>query len=97
MVGLGVTETNTQRTDIDYGFRSSNGTLQVRMNGIYMTQVGPLSIGDELAIHVSGTTLEFMLNGVAVYSTAISGTEDFYIDTAFKSGAIDLGGFTLTL
>lgn len=96
VVGLGVTESNTQRTDVDYGFRSSNGTLQVRMNGNWLTSVGALSTGDVLAIHVSGTTLEFMLNGVAVYSTAISGTESFYIDSAFKSGAIDLGSFTLT-
>jgi hypothetical protein len=96
VVGLGLNETNTQRTDIDYGFRSSNGSLEIRENGIYMAQTGTLSVGDELAIHVGGTMLEYMLNGVAVYTTAISGTENFYIDSAFKSGAIDLGSFTLT-
>lgn len=95
-VGLGINETNSQRTDIEYGLRSSNGSLQVRLSGIWMANIGTLAIGDVLAIRVDGTMLEFRLNGVGVYSTTISGSEDFYIDTAFKSGAIDLGSFTLT-
>jgi hypothetical protein len=92
---LGVNETDSQRTDIEYGFRSSNGTLQIRQSGNWIANIGTLSVGDVLGIRVEGTMLEFQLNGVAVYSTTISGTEDFYIDTAFKTGAIDLGSFTL--
>ena len=95
-VGLGTNETNGLRTDIDYGFRSSNGTLQVRQNGNWLATVGAMSIGDVLAIRVDGTLLEFKLNNITVYSTAIAGTEDFYIDSAFKNGAIDLGLFTLS-
>ena len=55
-----------------------------------------MSVGDMLAIRVDGTLLEFKLNGSTVYWTAIAGTEDFYIDSAFKSGAIDLDSFTLS-
>jgi len=96
VVGLGVNETNSQRTDIEYGLRSSNGNLEIRLSGNWAANIGTLSIGDVLAIRVDGTALEFRLNGTVVSSTTISGSEDFYIDTAFKNGAINLGSFTLT-
>jgi hypothetical protein len=32
---------------------------------------------------------------VPVYSRTISGTEDFYVDTSFKSGAITLDDFVI--
>ena len=96
VVGLGVNETNSQRTDIEYGLRSSNGNLQVRQSGNWMASIGALSVGDVLAIRVDGTMLEYRLNGVGIYTTTISGSENFYIDTAFKNGAIILGSFTLT-
>jgi len=96
VVGLGINETGLGRTDIDFGLRSSNGTLEVRENGTWRLSAGTLSIGDMLGIRVSGTTLEFQLNGVTIYSSGISGSEDFYIDTAFKNGAVQLGAFTLT-
>lgn len=47
-------------------------------------------------ILVKGTTLGYLLNGVTLYSTTISGTDDFYVDTAFKDGQSDLADFTLT-
>jgi hypothetical protein len=96
VVGLGIAESGPERTDIDFGLRSTNGALEVRENGTWGTSNGTLSIGDVLSIRVSGTMLDYQLNGVTFYSSPISGTEDFYIDTAFKSGAIDLGSFTLT-
>jgi hypothetical protein len=96
VVGLGINETDSQRTDIEYGFRNSNGSLQVRQNGNWLANISALSVGDMLGIRVDGTMLEFQLNGVPVYTSVISGTEDFYIDTAFKSGAIELGSFTLS-
>jgi hypothetical protein len=95
-VGLGVNETGPERTDIEHALRSTNGTLEVRESGLWRTSNGTLSVGDILSIRVNGTMLDYQLNGVTFYSSPISGTEDFYIDTAFKSGAIDLGSFTLT-
>ena len=96
VVGLGVSELNSGRTDIDFGLRNANGALQVRENGSWRLSAGSLSIGASLALRVSGTLLEYRLNGVTIYATAISGTEDFYIDTAFKNGSVDLSDFTLT-
>jgi hypothetical protein len=95
VVGLGINETGPQRTDIEHGLRSSNGSLNIRENGAWISNVGALAIGDVLSIRVDATVLEYQLNGVSVHSTSITGTEDFYIDTAFKNGAIDLGSFTL--
>ena len=96
VVGLGIQETGPERTDIDFGMRSTNGALEARQNGTWGASNGTLSIGDVLSIRVSGTMLDYQLNGVTFYSSPITGTEDFYIDTAFKSGAIELGSFTLT-
>jgi hypothetical protein len=95
VVGLGVTESGPGRTDIDHGFRNANGTLQVRENGSWRLSAGALSSGDTLSLRVNGTALDFQLNGVTVYSSTISGAEDFYIDTAFKNGQTDLADFTL--
>jgi hypothetical protein len=97
VVGLGVTESSAARTDVDYGLRNLNGSLQIRRNGTWLASSGTLSIGDTLSLRVNGTTLEYQRNGITLYSIAISGTEDFYIDTAFKNGAMQLGSFTLTL
>jgi len=96
VVGLGVTESGPGRTDIDHGLRNANGALQVRENGIWRLGAGALSIDDTLSLRVNGTTLDYQLNGVTLYSTTISGSDDFYVDTAFKNGPTSLADFTLT-
>lgn len=96
IVGLGVTEISTRWDDVDYGLRSSNGQLTVRENGSWRASGPLLAQGDLLAIRVNGTQLQYLHNGAIVYSTSIAGTEDFYIDTSFKSGAVNLGSFTVT-
>jgi hypothetical protein len=96
VVGLGINETGPERTDIEFGLRSSAGALEARQGGIWLANAGTLSTGDTLSLRVTGTLLEYQRNGVTFASTTISGTEDFYIDTSFKNGAIQLGNFTLT-
>ena len=98
IVGLGVDETPgvDDWVDVDYGLRSSAGFLNVRESGAWVTGDGQLAVGDTLGIRVAGTVLEYQLNGVTFHTTNISGTEDFYIDTAFKSGAVTLGSFKLS-
>ena len=95
VVGLGVNETGPERTDIEFGLRSSAGVLEARQGGTWLANGGTLANGDTLAIRVTGTLLEYQRNGVTFASATIAGTEDFYIDTAFKDGAIQLGNFTL--
>ena len=94
VVGLGVAESGPNWRDIDYAFRvSANGRLEVRHSGTWMRTITDIAAGDKLAIAVSGTVLEYRLNGVTVYTTAIAGGEDFYIDTSFNTGAINLTNF----
>jgi hypothetical protein len=95
IVGLGIAETLgvDDWIDVDYGLRSSGGSLNVRESGAWVTGDGTLAVGDTLGIRVAGTVLEYQLNGVTFHTTTITGTEDFYIDTAFKSGAVTLGSF----
>ena len=97
VAGLGAAETPGEIwRDVDFGMRSSQGTLNIRVNGNWIVNAGPLATGDILSMVVSGTTIEYRRNDVPITTSAISGTEDFYIDTAFKNGAITLGRFTLS-
>ncbi len=97
VVGLGAEETPGEIwRDVDFGMRSSQGTLNIRVNGNWIVNAGPLATGDVLSMVVSGTTIEYRRNDVPITTSAISGTEDFYIDTAFKNGAITLGSFTMS-
>ncbi len=41
-------------------------------------------------------TIEYRLNGTPVFTSTYAGSPVFYIDTAFKNGAISLASFTLT-
>ena len=95
IVGLGVVETDSSWRDVDYGIRGSSGLLQIYENGSWVATGSTLLAGDELAIHVQGTQLEYRLNGTLVNASTIAGTEDFYIDSSFKQGAVDLISFTL--
>jgi hypothetical protein len=90
MVGLGVTETGANWRDIDYGFRSSSGALEIRESGTWIASSGTLAVDDVLTIAVMGSMLEYRLNGIPLYSRSIAGDEDFYIDSSFKSGGITL-------
>ncbi len=94
-LGLGFNETGPERTDIEHALRSTNGALEVRESGLWRASNGSLAIGDVLSIRVNGMVLDYQLNGVTFFSSPISGTENYYIDSAFKSGAINLGSFTL--
>jgi Calx-beta domain len=98
IVGLGVAEEPGVESwrDVDYGMRSSEGTLNIRTSGTWIAGGGPLAAGDVLSIHVSGTLLEYRLNNATIATSTTTGTEDFYVDTAFKNGAISLNDFTLT-
>ena len=95
-VGLGITETGVTQTDVDYGLRSASGVLEARQGNTWLATAGAMAAGDTLSIRVTGTLLEFQRNNVTFHSLAITGTEAFYIDTAFKNGAIQLNDFMLT-
>ena len=93
--GLGVVESSPDWRDVDYGLRSSAGGLRVYESGAWAATGPALALGDVLSIYVDGTVLEYRLNGALIHSTTILGTEDFYIDSSFKEGAVNFGSITL--
>ena len=95
VVGLGIADEGANWRDIDYGLRSSGGLLTVYENGAWQASNSSLTGGDVLSIMISGSALEYQLNGVTFHVSAIVGGEDFYIDTSFKESAIDLNGFAI--
>lgn len=97
IVGFGDIEVSADRADVDFGLQYSNGDLTARRNGVWLASGGNISAGDVLSLHVAGATIEYQLNGVAFATAAIVGSEDFYIDTSFKSGMIGLNDFVLEL
>jgi hypothetical protein len=89
VVGLGVEELSDDWTDVDYALRSSDGQLTIYENGTWRTNGTMLAQGDELSIIVVGGSIEYRHNGVTVFISTYSGTPEFYVDTAFKEGAIE--------
>jgi len=89
VVGLGVEELSDDWTDVDYALRSSDGQLTIYENGTWRTNGAMLAQGDELSIFVIDGSIEYRHNGVTVFNSTYSGTPEFYVDTAFKEGAIE--------
>ena len=88
IVGLGIDETSPDWTDVDFGFRSSNGLLEIRENGKWRTGGPILAKGNVLSIYVNNGTVDYRLNGSTIYSSTSTGAPDYYIDTSFKQGSV---------
>ena len=90
VVGLGVEELSDDWTDVDYALRSSDGQLTIYENGTWRTDAAMLAQGDVLSIFVVDGAIEYRHNGVTVFNSTYGGTPEFYVDTSFKEGAIDI-------
>ena len=90
IAGLGTVESSANWNDIEYGLRSSSGQLTVYEGGLWRTAASNLAEGDVISINVSGGTIEYRHNGAVFYTSTYSGAPDFYVDTAFKSGAVSI-------
>ena len=90
IMGLGIDELSASQADVDFGLRSSNGQLNVRENGAWVSGGPTLVAGDRVSIYVNDGVIEYRLNGVAITSSVYAGTPTFYVDSSFRSGAIDL-------
>ena len=96
IVGLGTQESGSGWEDVEYGLRCSDGVLNVRENGTWRANGATLADGDLISIHVSNGTIEYRHKGVAFYTSTYEGSPPFYVDTAFRDGAIDLSVSVLT-
>ena len=96
IVGLGVNETEDGWRDVDYGLRSSGGLLTIYESGTWVLSGASLAAGDRLGIAVNGTQLEYRLNGETVHSRPVTAGRDYYIDSSFKDGSVELTNFILS-
>ena len=89
VTGLGASESSASWTDVDYALRSSNGRLSIYENGVWRTNGPTLLQGDVISISVASGSIEYRHNGIAVYTTSYTGAPDFYVDSSFKTGAVE--------
>jgi hypothetical protein len=97
VLGLGQEEQEANWRDVDYALRTSNGLLQAYESGTWAATGSDLTIGDVVAIHVDGTRLDYRLNGATFHTSVIPGSGDFYIDSSFKQGAIEIASIELVV
>ena len=99
MSGLGIVESNGSFTDIDYAiFTRDNSKLVIYENGALKGTFGTYAADDQLSVTASGGTITYQLNGTTFYTSLTAytpGSTDFYVDTAFYSGAVSYENYTI--
>ncbi|OED38511.1 hypothetical protein AB833_19410 [Chromatiales bacterium (ex Bugula neritina AB1)] len=96
MIGLGVVESSTEWSDIDYAFYNSAGNLFCFDRGIKTAYAGRVEVGTELALEADSGQMRYVVNGKVVYTATYSGVPDFYIDSAFFRGAVRYSEFAFS-
>jgi hypothetical protein len=79
--------------------RNTNGKLHAYVGGKYRTTLPDIAVGDVLMIRAAAGCYQFGHNEARTFTLCNGGEFDyrnFYIDTAFKYGAADLGEFIIT-
>ena len=59
---------------------------------------GTYAADDQLSVTASGGTITYQLNGTTFYTSLTAytpGSTDFYVDTAFYSGAVSYENYTI--
>ncbi len=96
IIGLGVTESSDQFTDVDRGFWIEPGTYGIIEDGSFGNVWGSHSESTVFAIEVDGTQLDYKVDGVTVHTVALSASADFYIDSSFYGGATTVSNVVVT-
>ncbi|CZF78583.1 Cell wall-associated protease precursor [Grimontia celer] len=97
MFGLGNVESSASYTDIDYAFYVVGSTLYIYESGSSRGTFGSVAVGDTLSIQVNEGAIAYYRNDTLVRSTSYNGdTPDFYVDSSFYSGAIQLSNISLS-
>ena len=91
MFGLGVGNTNTSYTDIDYALYLNTGSsLAVYENGTSRGTFGTYVTGDMLQVAVEGGVVRYKKNGTVLYTSAVAVTYPLRVDTALYSAGATL-------
>ncbi len=96
IIGLGITESSDQFTDVDRGFWIEPGTYGIIENGTFGDVWGSHSESTVFAIEVNGTQLEYKIDGATVHTVTLSASSDFYIDSSFYGGATTVSNVVVT-
>ncbi len=86
VIGLGIQEWTRNWRDIDYAFRVGT-SLDIYEKGEWRAGSFSVKRGDVLSLYVNDGRMSYRLNGVEIASGTYGGSPDFYVDTAFGTGA----------
>tara|TARA_R110002033_G_scaffold66981_3_gene118013 strand:- start:72879 stop:74456 length:1578 start_codon:yes stop_codon:yes gene_type:complete len=84
IVGFGITETNDDYSDVDFGLLFTNNKVSVYFNGVEQTSPVFYSHRDDFKIVYENGEIKFYINEKKIFSTAIGIDISFYLDTSFK-------------
>ena len=84
-VMLGLHETKSDATDMDFAICLNNGLVTVYESGQSVMEVGSYSAGDDFSIEIRDETLQYLHNDKAFRTIAIDSGKDYYVDSLFYS------------
>jgi hypothetical protein len=82
-IGLGLAESSNQVSDIDYGFWVEPGIWGLIESGSFIDVYGGASDLTVFAVQVNTSSIDYLVDGIVVRTVTLSGSPDFYIDSAF--------------
>jgi hypothetical protein len=85
MIGLGVGNTNTSYTDINYALCLNRKALGVYENGASRGTFGTYATGDTLQVAVEGGVVVYKKNGTVLYTSGVAVTYPLLVDTALST------------
>ncbi len=84
IIGLGVADSSTSYTDVDYGLMTSpDGLLYIFESGTQRgTTYGTWAVGGKRKIERIGTQVKYYYNGSLIYTSGLPSTGTLHVDTA---------------
>jgi hypothetical protein len=86
MIGLNSSNVNVSYTDIDYAFYLiSGGSLRIYENGSNKGTFGTYSTNDTLRVNVENNNIEYLKNGVVLYTSSVAPSHPLYVDASLNT------------
>ncbi|MBX2807473.1 MAG: S8 family serine peptidase [Cellvibrionaceae bacterium] len=96
VVGLGITETNNEFNDIDYGFWMAGRAFGIVERGVFGLIWRAYNAATVFAIDVEGTQLHYKVDGSVLRTVNLATLPDFYVDSAFYGGSVSVNDIVAT-
>ena len=96
VLGLSNGNTNTDRSDIDFGFYlRSDGTMAVYERGNYVANFGSYATGDVMKVALVAGRVQYSRNGAVFYTSKAAPTLPLLVDTALYDKGATLKAVTV--